>query len=180
MDWRWLFRHYEATVGAPACFYFEELMREFPDAKVPLTVRDADRWYDSVTALMNSVRPIRPLAYVIPRFSRFLKLVDSLTGKFASTAADRESSVAAFHRHNDAVKRIVPPDRLLVFQIQEGWEALCAFLGCEVPDTEFPHLNERATVGRRVRDLFLSGPRRIALMAIALALVVALVWWLLF
>ncbi len=44
MDWQQIFQNYEATVDAPACFYYEELMREFPEAKVILTVRDATRW----------------------------------------------------------------------------------------------------------------------------------------
>jgi len=43
MDWQTFFREYEATVDAPACFYFEELAREFPKAQVILTVRDAER-----------------------------------------------------------------------------------------------------------------------------------------
>ena len=35
----------------------------------------------------------------------------------------------------------MPPERLLVFNVKEGWEPLCRFLGCEVPfyPKEFPH-----------------------------------------
>lgn len=137
LDWHWLFQNYEATVDAPACFYFEELMREFPDAKVLLTVRDPDRWYDSVTALMDAVRPIRPLTYVIPRFRQFLKLVDSLTGKFVPTVADRGSSVAAFHRHKNELRsirlRMRRIDRPLNFAAS-WYRPLCDFNHATKPD----------------------------------------------
>ena len=40
------------------------------------------------------------------------------------------------------MKRLVPRDRLLVFEVKDGWEPLCAFLGCEIPkNMPFPHLN---------------------------------------
>lgn len=177
MDWQALFRDYEATVDTPACFYFEELMAAFPEAKVLLTVRDPERWYESVSTLLDSVRPLRPLRRVVPRLRKFLDLVDSLAEKFLTTATDRESMIAAAQRHNEAVKRIVPPDRLLVFQVQDGWEPLCAFLGCEVPDAPFPHLNEAATVGERLRGMFLPGPRRMLLGAVAMVLAVLAACW---
>ena len=124
MDWQALFRNYDATVDAPACFYFEELMREFPYAKVLLTVRDADRWCDSIVALRSSMKRIRLLRHVIPRLRRFLELVDGLIDKFVPSAEDREASLAAYRRHNDRVRCSVPPERLLVFDVREGWGPL--------------------------------------------------------
>jgi hypothetical protein len=35
----------------------------------------------------------------------------------------------------------VPKDRLLVFNVAEGWGPLCAFLGVPVPDTPYPREN---------------------------------------
>ena len=43
MDWKALFHGYEATVDLPACAYYEELMKEFPDANVLLNVRDPNK-----------------------------------------------------------------------------------------------------------------------------------------
>ena len=32
-----------------------------------------------------------------------------------------------------------------MYRVGEGWAGLCGFLGCEVPDTEFPHENKAGT-----------------------------------
>ena len=50
--------------------------------------------------------------------------------------------VARFEQHNARVKERVPPERLLVMEIKDGWEPLCDFLGKPIPDGPFPHLNE--------------------------------------
>ena len=47
VDWETLFQGYQAAVDWPSCSFYEELMRHYPDAKVVLTVRDPERWYDS-------------------------------------------------------------------------------------------------------------------------------------
>ena len=44
----------------------------------------------------------------------------------------------------------VPADRLLVFDVKEGWAPLCAFLGVEVPDEPFPHDNAGMDTLRRL------------------------------
>lgn len=55
---------------------------------------------------------------------------------------DEEIGLAAFTRHKEKIKSIVPPDRLLVYNFSDGWEPLCQFVGKEVPDGEVPHLNK--------------------------------------
>jgi hypothetical protein len=42
------------------------------------------------------------------------------------------------------VKASIDADRLLVFDVSEGWEPLCAFLDKPVPATAFPRINARA------------------------------------
>ena len=49
-----------------------------------------------------------------------------------------------FEQHNQAVRDHVPAERLLEFQVTDGWEPLCKFLDVPVPDTPFPHLNDSA------------------------------------
>ncbi len=72
-------------------------------------------------------------------------------GTFGGNFEDRQHAIAIFNQHIEAVKQRVPPDRLLVYNVKEGWEPLCAFLGVEVPvGKPFPHLNERSSfVGNR-------------------------------
>ena len=46
-------------------------------------------------------------------------------------------------RHNEAVKETIPASQLLVFEVKDGWEPLCTFLGVPVPDEPFPRTNNR-------------------------------------
>lgn len=41
-------------------------------------------------------------------------------------------------KHNDFVRNIVPPERLLEFQVKEGWRLLVESLGVKVPEAPFP------------------------------------------
>ena len=54
-DWDAIFNGYRATVDWPAAAFWRELAERYPDAKVLLSLRDADRWYDSV---MNTIYPL--------------------------------------------------------------------------------------------------------------------------
>jgi hypothetical protein len=60
-DWDGVLGEYEAAVDWPACTFYEELMERHPDAKVILSVRDPERWYESVR------NTIYELSVVIPR-----------------------------------------------------------------------------------------------------------------
>jgi hypothetical protein len=54
------------------------------------------------------------------------------------------------HAHNDAVKAAIPAERLLVWDVTEGWEPLCTFLDVPVPGEPLPHANDRDTFIDRV------------------------------
>jgi hypothetical protein len=51
VDWEELFRGYRATVDWPGAAFYEELMERYPDAKVILTVRNPERWYESARSV---------------------------------------------------------------------------------------------------------------------------------
>jgi hypothetical protein len=63
----------------------------------------------------------------------------------------------AFVQHNATVRDELPPERLLVLDISEGWEPLCDFLGVAIPHEEFPRLNDPAAFWGRVRDRLAEG-----------------------
>jgi hypothetical protein len=48
-----------------------------------------------------------------------------------------------FERHTAEVRATIDPDRLLIFDVREGWEPLCAFLGKPTPPGEFPKTNSQ-------------------------------------
>ena len=159
VDWRPLLAGYRAVVDWPGAHFWRELTAAHPAAKVVLTVRDPERWYDSIRAT------IFPFLEMLgeeggPELPRDVIRTRTFDGRFA----DRAHCVAVFADHNRAVREAIAPDRLLVFDVREGWGPLCAFLGVPVPAQEpFPHANETAAfktdVERRQRRGEVPGTR---------------------
>ena len=76
----------------------------------------------------------------------------TLSSTFASGHERPEQLIEGMVRHNEEVKASVPADRLLVWEVTEGWEPLCEFLGVDVPSEAMPHANDRETFLGRVID----------------------------
>src|SRR6266511_1189147 len=135
-DWDALFGAYESSVDFPACVVYAELMEAYPDAKVLLTVRDPERAYERVreTIYRISTSPDSPFPAALRQ------VFDTLVWDrvFGGDFDDRASALAAHRRWDDDVKARVPADRLLVYDVDDGWEPLCGFLGENVPAEPFP------------------------------------------
>ncbi|ODT87776.1 sulfotransferase family protein [Phenylobacterium sp. SCN 70-31] len=134
-DWDAIFDGYEAMVDHPGCCYWRELMDRYPDAKVLHTVRDPDKWFDSTQATIFS--PHRPHPDQEPMKTFF----DQINAFYGGDMHDRGFMTDFFRRHTETVVAAVPKDRLLVFDVREGWDPLCAFLGVPTPDTPYPREN---------------------------------------
>ena len=170
VDWDTLFAGYRATVDVPGCMFYRELLEKYPEAKVILTVRDPERWYDSAAQTLYFARNALPrwAAMLNPRMRDFQRMIGRLwDGMFRGRFEDRAFAIDAFNRHNEQVRQDVPADRLLVYEVSQGWGPLCAFLGVPVPEGKpFPHLNDaaefRARIERRphLADHRLCRPRR--------------------
>ena len=143
-DWEAVFAGFTASVDYPGCTYWRELAAFYPDAKVLLTVRDADDWFDSTQATIFSP-PMRARIAGSPMDAFFQKAVFC---DFGDRIDDRAFMTEAFERHNAAVRNSVPPERLLVYEVGEGWPRLCEFLGVPVPGAPFPRLNSREEMRR--------------------------------
>ena len=46
-----------------------------------------------------------------------------------------------YRQHNERVQAVIPAEKLLVFNVKQGWKPLCEFLGCDMPSTPFPRAN---------------------------------------
>jgi hypothetical protein len=186
VNWDAILGPYEAAVDWPACTFYEELTERYPEAKVLLSVRDPDRWYESTrTTIYKLSRVIAASRTARVAFG----LVSLLTfGGFARTGAgeeiiwngtfdgrfeDKPHAIEVLERHNEEVKRRVPPERLLVYEVKEGWGPLCEFLGVPEPDEPFPHLNDAAEMQRGIRilrALSVAVPTAVGLLAVTLLL----------
>ena len=75
-----------------------------------------------------------------------------MTGLFGPRGTlDEDNAKKVYISMHEEVRRIVPKDRLLEFQLKDGWRPLCEFLGKDVPDTPFPRVNESAEFGERMK-----------------------------
>lgn len=154
MDWQKLLADYDATADLPAALYYREQMAAFPDAKVILTVRDPEAWWQSTAKLVNLHNTLVERIKFLPRFGAFQRLFRNCERAVAGGSFDHDHVVARFIEHNAAVKATVPAEQLLVFEVKDGWEPLCKFLGAPVPDEPFPHENTGiATVERMMKWL---------------------------
>jgi len=157
VDWKTFFKPYQATVDYPGCNYYQELMAVYPEAKVILTVRDPEKWYESAYHTIYAISKVIPswLKYLNPQRAKLSKMInEQIWQRQFSNFENRTQSIATFNQYNEAVKQYVPPERLLVFEVKQGWEPLCQFLGVPVPkDKPFPHLNDTAEFRRRVQFL---------------------------
>ncbi len=142
LDWKRLLEGYAAAVDCPVCLYYKELMDVFPEAKVILTLRDSDSWWRSFNRLMSLVDKARLLCFLSPKLSKVARFTDTIIIENAFNGKlEKEQCIHIFESHNAAVRKTVPQERLLEYDVRQGWQPLCDFLGLTVPDNHFPHLN---------------------------------------
>ena len=141
MDWHKLFEGYEAAVDNPSNIYYKEIMKAFPDLKFILTLREPEPWYKSFLETLEIHEKNVSKVMFLPSFREFQRVLEN-SGKVATVGApEGETPIEWFNRHNKEVQEYLPADRLLIYNVKEGWGPLCEFLGEPVPDEPFPHEN---------------------------------------
>ena len=157
VDWDDVFAGFEAAVDWPAAARYQELMEKYPDAKVILTARDADAWYEStretIYALSNSIPSI--MLFLIPRARKILAMIQRLIwqGVFDGRFEEKQYAIDVYNRNVAEVLANVLGDRLLVHSAKEGWRPLCEFLDRPIPSQPYPHSNESAVMKRVIVGL---------------------------
>ena len=173
VDWIKLFADYQSTVDFPASVYYRELMEVFPDAKVVHSVREPGGWHQSTldTIYQGDKFPLW-LASAVPLAGPMLRAMQRKVwgGMFEGRFEERDFAIQVFEDYTAEVIKYVPPEKLLVFDVKQGWEPLCDFLGVPVPDEPFPHLNDRASMTR------IMGLLRVAPWVLTAVVVGLMVW----
>ncbi|CAH8613894.1 unnamed protein product [Schistosoma haematobium] len=139
-----LLNGYIATTDLPSCSFYKELMTMYPNAKVLLTIRDKYDWLYSLrkVVLPKSTDPwklkIEEGDQVLGIDSNFYKMSeDSLKFAFQKNHInldDDEILLECYDEYNRLVQEIVPPERLLIHHLGDGWESLCQFLNVDIPN----------------------------------------------
>ncbi|GAA2859628.1 sulfotransferase family protein [Nonomuraea rubra] len=166
-DWDAVFEGFRSAVDWPASFFWRELAAAYPEAKVVLTVRDPSAWFASMRTLiangparLQAERLAPEMAGLVQNMQTTRPLLERMIREGLGSdrpfgeVPDEKDSIAAFERHAATVKESLPPERLLVFDVREGWEPLCRFLGVHVPAGEpFPHLNDSKVMQQSIDRL---------------------------
>jgi hypothetical protein len=161
VDWNELLGNFESTVDWPGGLFYKEILQAYPEAKVLLSTRDPEAWErsmrDTVWAVRHGGSLMRNLsdaqAHINPAWAGFVSMIDSIVWDATFHNLDtREQMIEAFDRHNAEVKASVPSEKLLVWEVSDGWEPLCEFLEVPVPDMPFPHMNDSVEFVNRIID----------------------------
>ncbi len=137
-NWARIFEGYSSTVDWPNATYYKELADAYPDAKVILSERDPDQWFESTQATIFKNLP--PPGGDNP----FGRMVGKVVGElFDGQMHDRDKLISVFKAHNARVREVIPAERLLVYEAVQGWEPLARFLGVAVPEGPMPKVNSR-------------------------------------
>lgn len=149
-NWAAIYNGYGSAVDWPTAGFFRELREAYPDAKFVLTVRSPESWAESFSETIYTLLAGRDKAP-----SHMHAWIDWGTTVIAKTGfpggLDKVGLAKAFVAHTEAVKATIPAKNLLVYEVKQGWEPLCKFLGLPIPATEFPKTNGRDEFWELVR-----------------------------
>ena len=141
-DWESIFDGYRSAVDWPTAGFPQELIATYPEAKILLSSRSVESWWESISQTILAVLK-SPEKWPDEQRS-WLEMVSRVViDRSLGGRTDREGAKEAFEAHEAAVKAEAPDGNLLVFQAKDGWEPLCDFLGVQVPDGPFPRSNSR-------------------------------------
>lgn len=181
---------FDAAEDVPAICFAEELIAAYPEAKVILNTRDVDAWLRSMDGTAGRVLRWRGWptlarwdpALVGPWWEHGQLVMPTVYGTL-SDFSPQGPAREAFASHYARVRAAVAGQegRLLEYKVQDGWGPLCGFLGKEVPQSEFPRVNDSGEFVRVHGFMWWLGVGRlvggVAVMGAPVLVAGAAVWW---
>ncbi len=146
VNWEDVFAGYRAQVDWPGAHVWRELSLAYPAAKVIHTMRPEDAWWKSFSATIAGVLATYKELPLPPHAAAMMAAADRLIAQqtFGGVLSDPATVLAAYRRRAAQVRAAIAPERLLIFDVAEGWAPLCRFLGVPIPATPFPRVNSTA------------------------------------
>jgi hypothetical protein len=169
-DWDTLFLGYTSAVDYPVARYYKQLIVKYPEAKIVHTMRDPESWYKSCVQTIfwaSKPSPARilnmmvkmPFSPVLRKRLPVLKYNGKmLDNEFGSDLLNKNEVIKRFNARNEEVLNTVPKERLLVYNVKEGWGPLCSFLNIALPATPFPVSNTSEEFKQRVAQIAKGAP----------------------
>ena len=134
VDWDEVYAGFNSAVDWPTCYFWRELAMRYPEARIILTTRDPAQWFESATrtifqTMQNGANPESFGVTVV------------LNNVFGRNVTDARHAISVMETHNRAVIAAIPAERLLVYEVTDGWGPLCSFLRVPEPIEPFPRSN---------------------------------------
>jgi hypothetical protein len=139
-----------AMTDNPCLVLVPELMKLYPDAVVICTQRNIDSWEKSMEAVSNAATMgfLRFVLFPLPTMRYFVQFIDAMRPAWLYRYGETEPPTrVSYNRHEEWLKEIVPPERLVFIDVKDGWEPLCKALDLPVPkDVPFPNINDSKAI----------------------------------
>lgn len=133
---------YQGVVDTPVVPYYAQLDKVYPDSKFILTIREKASWLRSMQHHWEIMQDWWARDIQFRKFTQFI-----CASVYGTLGFNEDRLIYVYETHIQNVREYFRgrPEHLLVMDIcgGDGWEVLCSFLGCSIPDMPFPHLNSR-------------------------------------
>ncbi|HEY0417879.1 MAG TPA: sulfotransferase [Acetobacteraceae bacterium] len=145
VDWDTVFAGFGSACDWPSCHFWRELAAHYPAARVIHTTRPAEAWWGSFSqTIMPLLRDLHNTADPTAKARGAMAYAIIAEQTFGAAMDNKQAALAAYRRREEEVRAEIPAERLLVFDVAEGWEKLCRFLGLPAPAGPFPRTNSTA------------------------------------
>jgi len=153
---------YKASCDCPSSLFWKEQLKQYPNAKVILTLRDPERWYQSCCETIFNRLPSGPFSGLGANLLLIQMGVRDMLAQvqvrdFFHNDLSKENAINCYNEHNQRVINECPKEKLFIFEIKEGWEPLCKFLNLPVPNVPFPNVNDSKEFQKHVRHAHFVG-----------------------
>ncbi len=172
-------KDFDSVLDIPCCFFTPELIAAYPDAQVVLNYRDPDKWLASMYATIFRVIRWRfwdLLRYTDPSLCGAWRTHTLLTWDVFCGNDYGEFCKQKFVEHYDRIRELVPKERLLEWEVRDGWGPICEFLAKEKPGADFPMINDKEELVRNHKVIMLFGVYRSFVNALRVVPPLTVVW----
>ncbi len=148
-------KKFKASCDFPSAIFWKEQLQQYPNAKVILTIRDPEKWYKSCCDTTFHMLPFGPYSSLGSKIAMWASGISEMFTQviyrdFYKCDLSKEHAIKCYKEHNEKVIAECPPEKLLIFEVSQGWEPLCTFLNRPIPSVPFPNANDTAAFKKNV------------------------------
>lgn len=145
VDWDTVYAGYRSTVDWPGAHFWRDLAKAYPDARIIHTIRPVQSWWNSYSRTIAKILGATGTSGVDHEMKTIPQMAFAIVAEqtFAGSYDDKEATIKAFEKCTDDVVSSIDAERLLVFEVSDGWQPLCDFLDLPVPNEPFPRSNNQ-------------------------------------